>query len=317
MAIETEDLAPPDWMSETQRASWRLVIANLTSAQARGLDVQTLATWVVAEEQHRTAAIAQGRVDKSNALPLLTKGKGDNGRVTVSPYLALIASGAEQMRRAAAALGFRPVARVIAGPAAEQTEELHRPDADLEPAPAPTGNKKELARALGTSIVSLNKWLDRFGDEVPCVSRGTHGQAYVFDLPSTVEFFRVKREAEAERQAERDDMLAQLALPFLDTVTDQPPGLPLKDQLLALEVGRKKREEAERLKTLVPFAEMRDAMAEAFANLGRRMHQRLTQGCRECGLPDDVTRRLVAIQADAQREFVDEVRQRAKLPDAA
>jgi len=190
-------------------------------------------------------------------------------------------------------------------------------EATLEdPAVAPvTGNKKQLALALGVHLVTLGQWLERFGDDVPCIQRGTLGKPYLFDIAATVAFFAARREEERARQSAQDEQLAQLSLPIALPDSEGLGGLSLKDQLAALRLRTMQREEAERLKLLVSATDMRDALSETFAALSRRLHQRLRQECRERGLPDDVVRALDQAVTEAQQEAVDEMRRRGAAPD--
>lgn len=183
------------------------------------------------------------------------------------------------------------------------------------PAPAVTGNKKQLALALGVHLVTLDRWLIRFGEAVPCIQRGALGKPYLFDIAATVDFFRIQREEEAARQRDRDEQLAQLSLPIELTGTEPPGVLSLKDQLLALQLRTKQREEAERMKKLVSAEAMREALAETFAGLSRTLHRRLRMACLERGLPDEVIQKLDRAITEAQREAVEDMARRAK--DAA
>jgi len=178
-----------------------------------------------------------------------------------------------------------------------------------------TGSKKDLAKALGTSTVTLDRWLERFGDEVPCLQRGTNGLAYRFDLPATVAFFQDKRDEEARRQADRDQALAQLALPFLDAPQQaENKPISMREQREALLVGKLKREESERLGQLVPTAELRDLLGTAFARWNTAIHAAIRQIGGDFHLPDPVTRELDSRIGLAQREFVRDLRAEL-LPD--
>jgi len=174
-----------------------------------------------------------------------------------------------------------------------------------------TGNKKQLALALGVHLVTLDRWLERFGDAVPCIQRGALGRAYLFDIAATTAFFAARREEELARQSARDDQLAQLALPISLPDAGDPGVLSLKDQLAALRLRTMQREEAQRLKLLVSAAEMKERLAEMFGDLGRRLHQRTREAARECGLPEEITRKLTDALANAQREAVDDIRRKA------
>ena len=110
----------PDWLSDGQRTSWLYAMANAPPGLLKRIDCGALATWAVAEDLHRQAAIAQAKVGllvrvKTKA----TAGKDDPGVPTASPYINIINQQAKIMLKAASELGFTPVSRprIGAGPA--------------------------------------------------------------------------------------------------------------------------------------------------------------------------------------------------------
>lgn len=100
---------PPAWMTATQRAAWRYAIRHAPKGVMRQIDRGILAVWVVAEDQHRTAAAAQAELDRNTKLPLLTR--NTDGTPGISPYVSVMNRAAAQMLKAASELGFSPAAR--------------------------------------------------------------------------------------------------------------------------------------------------------------------------------------------------------------
>jgi phage terminase Nu1 subunit (DNA packaging protein) len=195
-------------------------------------------------------------------------------------------------------------------------EAAQPPAAPMMSTPArPLATKRELAKALGVSVVTLDRWLDKY--DVPCVERGTHGRPYQFDLEAALDFFRAQSEEEKQRQAERDEQLAQLALPLALPPSEDPGRLSLKEQADALRLRREQRLEAERLGLLVPAAELRDAITESMANFNRRLHGRINVLASMRSLPPEVTKALHDAINAAHAEFADECRQRVRMADAA
>ena len=173
--------------------------------------------------------------------------------------------------------------------------------------------KRELGRSLGVSLVTLDRWLDRFGEAVPCVERGTNGRPYQFDLEATRAFFRARKEEEAEREAERDAELAQLTLPLLPQEEEGGGGkFSLKERADALKLRREERIEAERIGQLVPTDGVREAITEAVAAFNRRLHAKVAVIAAERSLPAEVTKGLRASINEAHRELVDELRHRLR-----
>ena len=76
-------LTPPDWLNERQRESWARLLAN-APRELGYLDAQLLATYAVAEDQYRQAALTQASMDRGGTAPMLTHDKA--GRPIASPY---------------------------------------------------------------------------------------------------------------------------------------------------------------------------------------------------------------------------------------
>ena len=100
-------------------------MANSPPGLLKRIDRGALVAWVVAEDLHRQAAIAQGKVGllvriKTRA----TIGADDPGVPAASPYINIINQQAKIMLKAASELGFTPVARprINAGAAPDFSE---------------------------------------------------------------------------------------------------------------------------------------------------------------------------------------------------
>jgi P27 family predicted phage terminase small subunit len=103
----------PDWLTEDQQAGWAYALRCAPPGLLKRLDRGALAVWVVAEDLHRQASVAQSKMallvkTPNTALPIQ------------SPYLPIINRQALIMLKAASELGFTPVSRprvFAAGPA--------------------------------------------------------------------------------------------------------------------------------------------------------------------------------------------------------
>jgi P27 family predicted phage terminase small subunit len=103
---------PPDWLSDGQLENWAYALTHAPAGLLKRIDRGALVAWVVAEDLHRQAAIAQSKVGllvrvKTKA----TAGKDDPGVPTASPYINIINQQAKIMLKAASELGFTPVSR--------------------------------------------------------------------------------------------------------------------------------------------------------------------------------------------------------------
>jgi phage terminase small subunit len=115
--LQTEPIAhgdlatmpPPAWMSDSQQDGWRYAIAHAPRGVLKMIDAGVLATWVLAEDRQRTAALHQAMLDRDSKLRLLVNG-GKNGLLE-SPYIGIMHRTAKLMLKAAAVLGFSPAAR--------------------------------------------------------------------------------------------------------------------------------------------------------------------------------------------------------------
>jgi len=95
---------PPKWMNADQKAAWAYVIANAPQTVLKRIDKSTLASFILAEDTHRLAAIAVNQEGLLVASPR-------QGILLQNPYLAIMNRQAQLMLRAATELGFTPVSR--------------------------------------------------------------------------------------------------------------------------------------------------------------------------------------------------------------
>jgi P27 family predicted phage terminase small subunit len=96
--------APPDWMTETQKAGWNYAIEHAPRGLLKMLDRAVLTVWVVAEDLHRRAS------EQVSKFGLLTKAP-HTGLPIQSPFLPVVNKQAQLMLKAAELLGFTPASR--------------------------------------------------------------------------------------------------------------------------------------------------------------------------------------------------------------
>lgn len=170
-------------------------------------------------------------------------------------------------------------------------------------------NKAELANWLGVSLPTLSGWMLKYGPEFPVLRRGTNGRGYEFDAETVRDFLRQKQEEQAAHQAaqkaERDEVLAQLQLPIdIQPEAAAAPALSIKDQLAALELRKRQREEAEKSRLLVPAAPVRDGLRALLARIRADEQAFIRRLGREHNWPDPYVREIERRLADQQRATV-------------
>lgn len=100
---DLEEQAPPEWMTEDQKAGWRYAMQHSPPGLLKKLDRSIMTGWVVAESLHAKAAQEVAR------LGILLKAK--SGIPYQNPYLAVLNKQAALMFKAAAEMGFTPSSR--------------------------------------------------------------------------------------------------------------------------------------------------------------------------------------------------------------
>ena len=173
-------------------------------------------------------------------------------------------------------------------------------------------NKVRLAHWLGVSLPTLSKWLLKYGPEFPVLERGANGKDYQFDPAAVAEFLRLKQEEQSASKAAADEQLAQLRLPFdLPGAEPPPKATSTKDELLAWELRKRQRQEAEAAGQLVPVAAMRSEVMALLGDISRETHAFIRQLGREHHWPPAVIAATEKRLADQQRATV--ARRRALL----
>jgi phage terminase small subunit len=109
----------PGWLSEGQRANWDYAMTHSPPDLLKRIDRGALVVWVVAEDLHRQAAIAQSKIGLLTRITTrATLNQVDPGVLVASAYINIINQQAKIMLKAASELGFTPVSRprVYGGP---------------------------------------------------------------------------------------------------------------------------------------------------------------------------------------------------------
>jgi phage terminase Nu1 subunit (DNA packaging protein) len=168
-----------------------------------------------------------------------------------------------------------------------------------------TVNKARLAHWLGVSLPTLSKWLLKYGADFPVIERGANGRDYAFDPAAVAAFLRAKQAEQAALKSAADEQLAQLRLPFdLPGVEPPPKVSSTKGELMAWELRKRQRQEAEAAGKLVPAERVRSALAALLGRLSRDSHAFLRQIGREQGWPEALTATVVNRWAQQQRATV-------------
>lgn len=97
--------APPAWLSDEQKASWRYALAHAPQGLLKMIDSSLLVVWVVAESYHREA------VETIKRDGMLANATTNAGQEYQSPYMNIVNKQALIMMKAAAELGFTPSSR--------------------------------------------------------------------------------------------------------------------------------------------------------------------------------------------------------------
>ena len=166
-------------------------------------------------------------------------------------------------------------------------------------------NKVRLAHWLEVSLPTLARWLLKYGQEFPVIERGTNGREWQFDPEEVGDFLRHKQEEQQASEAERDDQLAQLRLPFdLPGVEAPPKASSPREELDAWRVRKIAREEAQAAGALVPTVEVTAAVAAVLARIARDTAAFIRQVGREQSWPESYTAHLQKRLAEQQRATV-------------
>lgn len=172
-------------------------------------------------------------------------------------------------------------------------------------------NKRELAAILGRSVPTVSAWIERYPD-FPVLDRGTNGKEWRFDPAAVAAFVTDLDAAEARATAERQTRIQQLGLPFTDPGDGVQPtnaGYTLDDIKLIQATDKLRMERG----FLVDVSETRVTFTAAIARWNRAQRAVIHQAGRDFNLSEAVTRGLFDRFAQAQRQFVRDLRQDADL----
>jgi phage terminase Nu1 subunit (DNA packaging protein) len=164
-------------------------------------------------------------------------------------------------------------------------------------------NKRELAPRLNCSVPTVDALISRYPD-FPVVQRGTNGRPWVFDLEEVVTFLRERRAVEVNAATERDNLLQQFTLPFLEEEVPAGGGnsriTPAARRQLALAV-REERKNAIDAGLLVSAPRMQVVLGQAFDRLGRMLDILPKDMGRQFGLAPDVVAAMTKTINDERR----------------
>lgn len=166
----------------------------------------------------------------------------------------------------------------------------------------PTVNLDEMARVLRVSLPTLRAWIRRHPD-FPVVAEGRNGLPWELDPEAVIAFVRRKKDEEAARQAERDDLLAQISLPIEDLVPAENRGLTAAERLKLAQAMRVEDEVAKQRAFLVQTSEMRARLTDAWGPLNQFLQSLPGQLGRRHNLPDAVVRDMRRAIETQQREL--------------
>lgn len=172
-------------------------------------------------------------------------------------------------------------------------------------------NKGQLARELSVSLPTLTSWLEKY-ENFPIVSRGRNGTSYQFDAEDVFPFLDQKKQEELDKNADRDEALANLQLSFSNLFPDNDTPLlhsreDVKKQLDITRLRQLRRKEAQECGLLVPANEMRDAFMSILARLGSESRNFIKRFGAENGIPAEiVTHKLIAYE-DLQKATVGDI----------
>ena len=166
-------------------------------------------------------------------------------------------------------------------------------------------NKRELAKLLGVSLPTMSALIDRYPD-FPVEQRGGPGVEWKFRADVAKAFIADKKaEAEASSAA-RNELLAQFALPLLDTEeeADGPsPTLSAQDRLAQARALLAEDKLAKERGFLVAKSDMRARLTPVWATLGAFLQSLPADLAERHNLPGAVVRDMRARIAQQQREL--------------
>lgn len=171
-----------------------------------------------------------------------------------------------------------------------------------------TVNLEEMAAKLRVALSTLRDWMRRHPD-FPIVAEGRSGVAWQLDPAAVIAFVQQKRAEEAASKAQRDELLAQIALPMDDLLPPEERALTPTDRLKMAQAMLKEDEVARQRGHLVLKTDMRARLTEAWVPLTQFLQALPGQVGRRHNLPDvvvrDMRRAIETQQRELHRRLVD------------
>ena len=109
---ELADIAPPAWMTMSQKRHWRQILKDAPKGILRRADRRMFINYVVLTDRFETAARTQNQIDARTTTPLLARGAVG---AVISPYIRIMDRCTLLMTQLGAELGFSPTARARLG----------------------------------------------------------------------------------------------------------------------------------------------------------------------------------------------------------
>ena len=176
-----------------------------------------------------------------------------------------------------------------------------------------TVNKRELGKLLGISAPTLDARLDDEPD-FPIVQRGGPGVPWEFRTDDVVAYERARLSARKAEDRARAEALAKIE-PGMFAPEDEGPESPLQtpqQRLASARAAQAERKLAQEARLLVHTGEVKQALVDLFADLGRKLDRLPQDLVRKFNLPSDMSRHIKAELDDWRRKSVEDLEQALK-----
>lgn len=173
----------------------------------------------------------------------------------------------------------------------------------------PVANKRELARILEISVVTLDETIARYDNTFPILERGWNGRPWRFDVDAVVAFVREKQEERKREALEHDALLAQYRLPIQADGPGSPPNLTPAQQLAMAKLRKLQRDEEYELGRLTRVSEVRESLTRILIAWRELLHGRLREFAETRGIDPNLAGDLVRELISCQHELVERCRQ--------
>ncbi|WP_249080641.1 hypothetical protein [Parasaccharibacter sp. TMW 2.1884] len=168
-----------------------------------------------------------------------------------------------------------------------------------------------MAKELNVSLPTLTSWMEKYED-FPIISRGRNGTSYKFSPSDVFRFLDQKKQAELEKQTDRDEKLASLQLSFANLFPEeeQPALHRHEDVKKSLDLARLRqlhRKEAEACGLLVPANDLRDELMSVLARLGTESRNFIKRMGIQNGIPQEIVTHKLTEYEDLQKSLIGEI----------